>query len=614
MDNLSTSIRALTIEAVNWTPWWGGDYTANTITIKDGKVERISLPTVETVKGVTKWVIRAALACHFKEANYKILNKLLAPIYGGTVEDGNSKQHFNSLIRIDVEAEVIDRQKLEQQISQVAMELKNLWRSLDKGVRRDEKNEREIAKKFLRTLECLALSKYGCSKNFFKIDEDCKDMIEKTKLIENSGTSLIRAYGIPRVMLLLLGIDNPEEAVNILPLPPNSVRIRVNVSVNRVFVSKVGDDIVKDLVFLTGLAIVYALEVIGIGKGSSRGFGRFKVISITSSDARFSGEIVSNLKNYAEKVLKPDEAKQNIESLHKELSKKSNVILMAIQRMYPYIKISQGVISHRSTHVNTAPDFSALDSVPCLEQTYVDILTNIKHPFPAPIRRLGGEKPKRLPMPKPVVSDTYEALSAISYATTKTIWKAYTINYIRNAFATKIDINSVSDFSGAGYHTWILGLPRWQNYTGYAIVASDALKSDNACVNKQDMETWKKGKRSPIKIQEGRRKSPIFIYPLPNAKSAIILAFKTFSDHKRIMHNLVHVGKHAEPCRHVVRVDHIASVQSIERGLLQECKRCGDDIPGGIVFPQNIVTASEVNDIIDNVYKAAIEFLKALLT
>ncbi len=418
LDSLSPSIRVLTIKAVNWTPWWGGDYLGNTITVKDGRIERISLPSVETVKGVTKWVLRAALSCHFRGAGYKKLNELIAPIYGGAIKDANKVMHFDSMIIFDVKAEVINKQQLDSDVSSLLQVVKKLW---DINKQKDLKRKRN---QVLEALQCLALSKYTCAKNFFNLQVDCKkEAVNALKAINVNVPPIIKVFGIPRLVLTLLNVDSPEKIFNFLPLPPNTIKIEINLSISRRLIRILGNNVAKELIYLTGLAIIYALEVVGLGRGSSRGFGRFKITNVTP-DNELSKDLIKKLEEHAINIVESKSVKESIKALHRELLEKSKIITQVLQKMN--IPVNKLLGKTNITDTANMAEHNTMYRVPCIDNTRIEVISSAKHPFPAPIARLGAKNPKQLPNPKPIVSDVYESLSAIGYATTKAIWKAYT--------------------------------------------------------------------------------------------------------------------------------------------------------------------------------------------
>ena len=607
LKSLLPYARILAIEAVNWTPWWGGNYVGKSIKVRDWRVEGFSLPTAETVKGVIKWVVRAALSCRYENVDYKVLNSILSPVYGGVIKISDKKEeHFNSLVRLDVEAELADRSLVER-VNRLLQIMKNLWKDSGGEKREDAKKAK---REFLEALTCLAFSKYKCSQGVLNINTDCPYISRVMRSIGDDEAELLKSYGIPRVALTLLSLEKPVEAIEQLPLPPNSVKVKINVSIDKKLINMIGIDKARDLAYLTSLALVYVLEVHGIGRGSSRGFGRFKVTGIRSLDNELTRDWIDKLEELANKALDPSSAKQGIEEIQRIMSEKSSVILYAYEKILSSTSVQVANMVKSSIAGGDPASHTKMYRVPCLIGTQVEILKSIKHPFPAPIRRLGGKELKGLPNPKPSVTDIYEALSAIGYASLKVLWKVYSMPVL---VSSGVRARSISDISGAGYHIWILGLPRWQNYTGYAIFSGKKPDHDNLCVNLK----WVKAT-----LEEGRRKSPVILYPLPDGRSAVVLAFKTYMDHSEVLQRLVHVGSHGGPkdeCRHVVSVTHIVSNRVINKEYSEECYNCGSDVPGGIVSPQKIGTISnpmgdKLPQVINMVYQTSLEFIKNLLT
>ncbi len=233
------------LEAVNWTPWWGGDHEAK---VRDPVTLRVtSLPRSETLKGVLRWVLRAALNAHL-DTDIETLDEILAPIYGGVVRVGKREEHLDSLVRIIVEPSLdasCDAQAVKQAVTLVQKKAEQSAYLL-LGKKRDD----------------------------------------YTKILT-----------VTRVELQFLG-KNPQERVALLPVPARCLRLRIRVELaedrlrdlDRFYSSPPTPD---EVCALTTAAVIYALSVKGIGRGANRGFGRFEITKLVVKGATQATQLKS---------------------------------------------------------------------------------------------------------------------------------------------------------------------------------------------------------------------------------------------------------------------------------------------------------------------------------
>lgn len=546
---------------INTTPWMGGDYDTATIRVArvggSYEVESYALPSPSTVKGALRWVFRVALSCRKRHYSIKDLDTLLSPLLGGRakLEDREGERHYDSLIRIRVNSSIINRTLLDQEVKKLA---KLLSRACTVSMKRFK------GENLSRILECIGFTLYSSqARRFFDPKSDCmvkgKHLLDQSLLnsINNysrdSRVKLAKAYTIPRIQLLTMGIrgDDPKCVEKILantPIPPGYVAVEVGVDYRAELEDVVGRELLQEVLVAVTRAIVYSFTALGLGRGATRGFGRFRVkewiergskVATTAPTPKLIDQLRKGLVNRVGKVL--DTVRALGETLEAGLEE------------------SVGEEIDRAT-----------GTVPCLDTAWTREVEVIHHPHSAPIagKHKKGQAPWR-PKPKPVVGDIYEALSAIGYATLKAVWKLY----------SGYDVFR----SGAGFHTWLLGLPRWQQVTGYALLKEEEqVELLNECLE---------GKEVAGLVEEARRASPIVLLPIERGDtySALIIVFPT-EDHTSRLGRLVHVGRHGDPknpYRHLVRVSYILRSREIQAppDIHVEEDGCGEDKPGGIVKP-----------------------------
>jgi len=213
--------------------------------------------------------------------------------------------------------------------------------------------------------------------------------------------------------------------------------------------------------FVIGLALTAPL-VLGLGKGATRGFGRF--LAWLDDDAGLRGEcqLLDDLASHLE-ALREDGGKENIEGIFSALAGLAAQAAGKTRYNAPIIKVF------------------------IVEGRWTSVRTNRKKPATLSSR----------------VKPVNRAIAAIGNATMKTFWKKM---LGRSPYGPGSDI-----------HTWILGLPRSQRFpinkscyekfrmrTGY--VLGDNIND----YKKVDGTGWK-----DWNPKEGRYQSPIIMFPLP---------------------------------------------------------------------------------------------------
>ncbi len=582
-----------TIQAINWTPWWGGDYETK---VRDPEtLKPTSRPTSETLKGIVRWILRLALATH-EGGGHARLDEILAPYYGGIIrlspQGGGSEveAHLDSLVSIRVASRVKDDSNKLQRLKEI---IDNLWK-LESEYRR--LNNKEIRNKINELL---------------------------LKEAFNGGVNAI--LGVSRYELATMAkVDERRQSrLRLIPILPGHVELEISVRVKRI---PAGAGLDGLLCKLTVYAIVYALEVRGIGRGASRGFGRFKV---EGAKCPAEEHLEVEIKDLAGRLVDPSKVRDAITDIHRRLVEGARAL--AVEENYrralaavgagrePTWRIRQG---GKGLVARLAEPLENLRG--CLTDyggcTEVRVIDDALHPAPVPIAYMDRDevRPRRVK-----AGDVYDALSAIGKAVLKSTWKKYSLNTVTKP--------------GVGFHTWILGLPRWQQNTGYALLPGNYCKrksendlcSDNCCVSQDKLKPNRRVHQRQS-TPEGRRMSSIILYPLPNSTTIVIIAYASLGDHKLILSGsgsewkikLYHVGRHGKPKakgRHVVGVAFAASRNRIDapdnKCISDTVKKyeCRGDWPAGVVYPDRVEKANSPDDIVALVYESALGFLEHLL-
>ncbi len=554
------------LEALNWTPWWGGDFEAK---VRDPHTLRpTSAPKSESLKGVIRWILRLALSAHMS-GGHSDLDNALAYYLGGVGAGGHGDQ-LDSLVRIRVKARITsDVHKVRHAAVMIS-------------------NPHKLPN--LRKAYNMIGSAVG-------------------------NAAYAKLLTVSRYILLGLGRSS-QKRKSLLPVAPGHVRLTVSIDVKKI--SGVNFEVLCKLV---SYATIYALQVRGLGRGATRGFGRFRILTARNREfycnlqEREQKEII----DIAEKLLDPAHVKEAIQQIH--------TILIELVHSLVRQENSSG------SREKLVPSLKPLSTPsPCNDGetagVYVTVIRGAKHPapvLPADLSRYSSLRTLKKP-----IKDVYDALSAIGAATTKATWK----------LGSNMRVTS----PGIGFHTWILGFPRYNGRakTGYVLSRSPCLGAegsqrcrDNCCLEKH-------------RVRGGgeRRQSPIMLYPMPEDPATIVLvAYLSIEDHAKLLREnsgqfLYHVGMHdynpkrnhgQPPCRHVVSVSYSSGLPSVDTPP-QECyfcdndnRRtswgCGKDAPAGILYPlaspwgaHALATASSPGDIVCKAFEASVDHIRNALS
>ncbi len=295
--------------------------------------------------------------------------------------------------------------------------------------------------------------------------------------INKHNGALFKLFTIPRVKLLMMNAKSIEEIYAKIPALSNSIELKV-----KVYVRKSANVNTEALARLAVSTLVYALQVHGLGKAVSRGFGRFNIKEIRFSNiVSRQSDYVSNIEKIINALSGEKRAGElNLEKTIEKLIKLISSDLHELKLLGQGIRGSRYVIDVKIVGKESG---------------------GIIHPLAKPLRLLAGRVREYGARVK--VIDEIEALSAIGYATLKSIWKV---------IVERVNVKA----HGAFLNTWILGLPRWQQkiHAGYAYkIKASGREEFNGDV---------------------RRLSTIFLYPVrasSNKYYVIMIKYKTYMDH-----------------------------------------------------------------------------------
>ena len=351
------------------------------------------------------------------------------------------------------------------------------------------------------------------------LGKSARNMFKDLSYLKNRYCSLLSRSGSkgPEAKL--------RDALSRLPVASATIEVEV------VREPRISNEILNDFEDVLKSLIDFTLFSLGLGKASSRGFGRF-----------------------VSKGKEPNS--HTFEEIRKGLDKKLEEF---VGKHYGYEKVK------------------GESRVPVLDLENIDILiVKNKKNFNGCNEILSKFKLNVKPY---MMNNIDELIEAIGEAVTKNAWKGSASINIREP--------------GPGFHTWPLGLPRWQRGTGYAISS----------------EREDEGMRPLKDTDEGRRQSMIYLFPTIDSK-VIILKMLTYdmldwiegTNGKRLFHQ----GKHGN-------VYHFASVKHI---MTRDCLQKIPDPAGIIAFSQNHCdqySIGSIKELYEIALKASVEWIKAVL-
>ncbi len=589
VDNVISEKLIADIDFINVTPWWGGGGWTETIKCLDDNCRSkvISMPTAKTIIGKARWILMTTFNKYVEADRYDVLVKMVSRLLGSTSNASN----YN----VVVEVEETNKAKTYAEYN----DIKQLLRTISRFARIRNIGRKE-ANKIISILEILAFyfirQHHNLSNDILLSNIPSSlsyiDFNALARSLSGNIVDYIKLFAIPRFRLhnqrLASEAGNRRLTLNeasrylyeYQPLRPGSIKIRVRI------LRRNNTNIVEDS--LVVLSIVSALMLLGIGKATNRGFGRFVPVKVNYiMELKELKELLHSLANN----IHPNNYIDNIKSLLSLLLKYAKEYIKHISR--------ECKTQSCSKRVPALPDAS--DVIP---------LTNVYHPCMVPgtvLTKVSSNNAQTFKCinSKVRVITPEEVLSAIGYASLKSIWKIYA-NI--NCQDLKIGIKS----PGTSMHTWILGLPREVQNKGYLFLEKEF---DVYCTD-------------TLERRDIRRQSTIILSPLFGAnlrcKGLLIIPFTSIEDHELILkgiwiedegtqYALYHVGCHdtRQRCPQqrlylVIGVEYIIK----NKGTISAQDGCGEGL-GGVVKlePSNKCSV----DTYDNLDQAVEEIISSVV-
>lgn len=459
------------LEFINVTPLWpGGPINAQTLAYID--IPRIFLPSTQQIIGRLRWLIRTVEASIKINANtYKDVDELNRRFFGDLSRSGTI------IVRASYS---VDNQKA------LYIDPGSLKKILEKS----KQIPGEHKEKLNELIDSLEVKGYTVIRKGLGLDSDPKLSKELYstygEIIDSIDQEALKLFTIPRFRLSVQGVKSIDDIYLRQPLKPGSVTLKVEIGI------AAGRNVSQDEKDFITLATVFMLTFIGLGKATTRGFGKFRL------KKGFKGSFSNRCKDLLSLARENDEkecrkCKETFEEIGREL-----------------IELASRILNVGGVNTHSLVESSTPGRVPRLSVAirYVKDIQGVKHPCPYASRELAWVNNNvRVLTDKRQVRDVLEALSAIGKATMKSTWKV---------------LHRRLRASGVSYQTWALGLPR----------GAKAEKSKHGYHDSMDIEI--------------RRLSPIFFTPYYSGDSwnLLVIPFFTVDDFLSRIKRMVHVGVH----------------------------------------------------------------------
>ncbi|GEM_PF-6711021 len=391
--------------------------------------------------------------------------------------------------------------------------------------------------------------------------------------------SILKLMEIPRVRLLAQGKESARRLFENQPLPPGAVQLSVDIY------ERASSSLNPGEAQLATVAIAYALAFLGIGKATSRGFGRFFLEEIATSGPV---EEVSGILDWfsKSKLGKPHNAGNVFKGTGRWIVEQA-CRLLGLSQQCP-----------------SMPQQPALLRVPSLDVAIsrARVVEGVKHPCPYALLELAARNKPGCCHGRRPVAEIHDALSAVGRASMKVMWK----------LCSGKDVNE----PGTNYHTWVLGLPRQgkarvcgrEVVTGYQVAECDLWALEENC-HTCGVEG---------EFREVRRASPVAVttYCGGGGCYALLEPFATLNDFVDLLigtQNLVHIGVHG--LKSYNPLVHVAGVYKIAISPRLGSNNCPQD-EGGVKYPPSANAKRRPRDakeVVVEALNASIEWLMFLL-
>jgi len=418
-----------------------GGYKATPYSLK---LNLLTQPSAKSLKGIWRWWARAAIVGAYNgKINYKEANKYLNKLLGGTGKDEgissytlqisdvkfpvNHEQTLN-LIKYDID-KFYEKAKefLIRQEPQLRSQLR-LPYDTQVSVQLNPSNTAIIIENKKMPLDRYKNTIYNATKQ-----GPLKDYIIDIRLAKKGRRIEIKLViqkisiysQIPRVKLLIMKREDEEDTLDKNNIDSNKIekylkRVKEEMAalVSKGLSFKIllyGNMETKKVNFALS-SFLLSLILGGIGSITKRGFGSLRLLSLKLRDGL---QIDERIKEIFEKLQKNNLTKDELTEILKKLC---NIVVICARNV-----------------LNVREQTDGIPDVPSLSNIRIEV---IECPF-----SLAG----RDVMKKSKEGEMAEDLNKIGRAFVKQTWKLNPMEQGRNL------------------HTWILGLPRFRNGTGYAI-------------------------------------------------------------------------------------------------------------------------------------------------
>lgn len=504
IPDISQENLIIEVEFKGYTPYMGGDFsTEHYKEIENSKVYISGYPRAKQILGRMRWLARAAVAPVTCAENFKEAEASLK-VASVTIR-GKDKLHLPLIPLLFGTTE--------------ASRIRNInysWRGLISLTTEPLEplvadNETEIVDKYFVSSEEKRRKKYN----------------RYNSLLSRSKDKLLK------------------------PINADKIRFKASLYIDEHRLESVvtSDNIRKKLKNLAGILLLLTPTIIGLGKGVTRGFGRFYVETyrINSTKSRELEEL--------EKVAKDLKNIPNICNNESKCRNQQRELLMKPLNIVKDIA--------RELGINTQKCINIL-KIPSLDQTVVEV--------------------KMIPQ-----KAIHEAIEAIGRASLKSSWRSIAQIGIRN---TGLNISTLN------IHTYPLGLPRNQKReTGYLVLKS--MDDCIGCDGKKCIDTTK------IDIIDIRRQSMIIAFPafyqitpnLSNASIPIVIIMFKAKDLMRLFedeYQLYHLGscriKYKEKSKSEKNQCSVIAVNVAYAALNKDKIYCNKQ--GGVVILEDYLSSS----------------------
>ena len=537
------------LEFINTTPLWpGGPLGAKTFKCMNSDTNNCIgpfLPGTQQVIGRLRWLTRTIEASIKNRClSNKEVEELASKLFGNQEKVGKVIVRMDYLSR----GKAYIDQRVWDNISILGHIVKNLGGAITdlfaileaEGYSRLRKNAPELARR--RYYHKPLLGK-KLNTLYLKIKRNARN------LLDSIPVEVYKLITIPRLRLAVQDIKSINEIIKlyeIQPLRENSVVISVKLY------KRTGDKLSPTEKIFTVLLVVYLFTFIGLGKATSRGFGKFNLRSIKLD------------KELKEHIIKDDESLEQYLLKYRRFSNGEELLEKFKDLGVMLLRLGASLING-DVETDTLVSSIINEAKPCriprlsIAVKEARVITPLKHPCvyaSVELTNIDNRTPGCINN-KVEVRDVLEALSAIGKATIKSTWK--------------IVHGRVRD-PGVAYHTWPLGLPRGAK--SFRVKTGYYKYTENTKLRRGRGDYIARFINYGRDYVDLRRSSPIIFTPycINNQCSVLAVPFITIDDFTEILNDMIHIGVHRGRQRKtIIHVTEIrSSMINSETGCLRD--------------------------------------------